>query len=322
MSLEIVKLSKSYENNWVLRDVDLQASEGRILGICGGTASGKSTLLEIIAGKVRPNAGSILIDGVDVTRTSAKSRDVTLFTSRETASLLDILGIGTQKESSGERQIALLDEALANAGKILLLDDPFTQVDKYLLQACIAKVRRAARSRDRIVIFASSDFSQVAAVSDDAAVLSGGITQSGAPQELYDFPELIDTARITGDNNLFEVRRLTSADAAFPEFHTIDGGHRIFVQLNDKTRLPAINRTVMLAIRPEQVSMAVGKSFPEDNLLRSVVTAITYQGATTLIEFDAAGLKLKARVFRIAGLNVGDECMIGLPPHRIVILKD
>lgn len=323
MSLEIAKLSKSYGNHWVLRDIDLLAQEGRVLGICGGTTSGKSTLLSTIAGHAKPNGGNIALDDLDVTKVSAKHRDISLFTARQNSGLLDIVGFGTHKESSGERQIQALDDAIANAGKVLLLDDPFTQVDKYRRQECFAKVRRAARSRDRIIIFASSDFGQIAAVADDAAILAGGsITQIGTPQQIYEKPEMIDAARITGDNNLFECRRLTSADADLPEFHTIDGGHRIFAQVGEKGRLPAINRNVMLAIRPEQISMSMGKSFPEDNLLRGVVTAIKFRGATTLVEFDAAGLALKARVFRTVGLNVGDECMLGLPPHRILILKD
>ena len=323
MSLEIAKLSKSHGDNWVLRDIDLTFREGRVFGICGGTAAGKSTLLNVIAGRLKPDGGSVTLDGNDITRIYAKLRGISLSASDGTKGILDALGIGSQKESTGERQIRSLDAAIANAGKVLLLDDPFNQVDEYRRLECIEKVRRAARSRDRIIIFASSDFTMIAAVADDAAILAdGSITQTGTPQELYEFPELINTARITGDNNLFEVRRLTSANAELPEFLTIDGGHKVFAQINEKSRLPAINRNVMLSIRPEQISMSMGKSFPEDNLVRGVVTAIRFRGATTLVEFDAAGLKLKARVFRTVGLSIGDECMLGLPPHRIIILKD
>jgi ABC-type sugar transport system ATPase subunit len=323
MSLEIAKLSKRHGNNWVLRDVDIHGREGRVLGICGATASGKSTLLNMIAGRTKPNGGSVTLDGIDVTGLSAKNSNITLVGSSQRHGFLELVGIGSAHGSSGELQIRALDEAIAGASKVLLLDDPFVQVDKYQRQECFAKVRRAARARDRIIVFASSDFAQIAAIADDAAILAAGsIVQTGTPQQIYENPEVIDAARITGANNLFEVRRLTSSNAELPEFHTIDGGHRIFAHLSDKGRLRAINRNVMLAIRPEQISISMGKSFPEDNLLRATVTGIKYRGSTTLIEFDAAGLALEARVFRTVGLNVGDECMLGLPPHRIVILKD
>jgi ABC-type Fe3+/spermidine/putrescine transport system ATPase subunit len=323
MSLEIVKLSKRHGNDWVLRDLDLTAREGRILGICGGTGSGKSTLLNMLVGQSKPDGGSILLDGNEVTKTSVKERGASLFTGRDTPGLLELLGFRSKSESSGEGQIRILDDGLANANRMVLLDDPFCHLDTHMRQECFGNVRRAARARDRIVIFASSDFSQIADLADDAAILaSGTIIQTGTPLELYENPEMIDAARITGEDNLFEARRLTAADAEFPEFHTIDGGHRIFAQLAEKNRVGAINRNVMLAIRPEQISMSIGKSFPEENSLRAVVTSIKFRGETTMIDFDAAGLKLKACVFRIAGLHIGDECMLGLPPHRVRILRD
>jgi ABC-type Fe3+/spermidine/putrescine transport system ATPase subunit len=196
-------------------------------------------------------------------------------------------------------------------------------MDAEVREECFTAVRRAARSRGRIVIFASSDFQQIAAVADDVAVLSGGsVIQTGTPQQVYEEPKTIAVTRLTGECNLLKARRLTSSDEALPEFFTVDGGHRIFAQTTEKNRLGAINQTVTLAIRPEQVAMSMGASFPEDNLLRGVVSAIKFRGATSLVEFDAAGLKVEARVFRIVGLNVGDECMLGLPPHRILILKD
>jgi len=323
MSLEITKLSKRLGNDWVLRDVDLVAQDARVLGLCGATGSGKSTLLSIIAGRLKPEGGTIFLDGRNITNASMKERGVSLLTGNHTPGLLNVIGLRSPKNSTGQRQIQVLDEVLQTDSKVVLLDDPFSQVDVHLRRECFAKVRRAAHARDRIVVVASSDFEQIADLADDAAILAGGsIVQTGLPHEMYENPETIEASRVTGDNNLFEARRLSSADAEFPEFHTIDGGHRIFAQTAEKGRLGAINRNVMLSIRPEQISMTVGKSFPEENSLRGVVTAIQFLGATTLVEFEASGLRLTVRVFRIGGLQVGDECMLGLPPHRIRILRD
>ena len=77
----------------------------------------------------------------------------------------------------------------------------------------------------------------------------------------------------------------------------------------------------MLGIRPEQISISFGASFPEDNLLKATLTGVQYMGATTLIQLDANGLKLEALVLRLVGLNPGDECMVGLPPERILIFS-
>src|SRR4030095_7170001 len=94
-------------------------------------------------------------------------------------------------------------------------------------------------------------------------------------------------AEITGRNNLFAARRLTSSKAEIPEFHTIDGGHRLFAQHIERGSLGALNQNVTLGIRPEQVSISFGASFPADNLLKAQVTGVKFLGATTLVDLDA-----------------------------------
>ncbi len=96
----------------------------------------------------------------------------------------------------------------------------------------------------------------------------------------------------------------------------------IFAQNVEKRKLGAITENLTLAIRPEQVSMTTVSSHAEDNLLRAVVTQIKFRGSTSLIEFDAEGLKLQTRVMKVGNIKVGDKCMLGLPPHRITILKN
>ncbi|MFM9904215.1 MAG: ATP-binding cassette domain-containing protein [Pyrinomonadaceae bacterium] len=322
MPLIVNKISKRFGNIWALRDVSFEAESGSIIGLFGASGSGKTTLLKTVAGLIKPNGGTITLGSQDITATKAKDRGITYQSGHEEAGLKQLFGAFSPGESSGERQLNIFKETMAHAGKVLLLDEPFSHMDSEMRSACFAAVRLAARQRDRVVIFASSDFDQIIEFADEAAFLSGGeIAQSGTPQDIYENPASVEAARMTGEANLIEARRLTSTDAELPEFHTIDGGHRIFAQNVEKKRLGPINQNMTLAIRPEQVSMSVGSSFPEDNLLRAVVTGITFRGPTSLIEFDAAGLKIQSRVFKVVGLKIGDECMLGLPPHRILILK-
>jgi putrescine transport system ATP-binding protein len=160
-------------------------------------------------------------------------------------------------------------------------------------------------------------------VGDEIAVLeSGSISRIGSPEEIYEAPATRHVASITGRCNIFEARRLTSSKTDIPEFQTICGAHRLFAEKADIAKLGSINRNISLAIRPENISISFGASFPEDNLLRAVVTKIQYLGETTSIEFDCSGLSLEALVFRLVGLHIGDECMLGLPPDRVRILKE
>ncbi len=322
MALQIDKLSKRFRNKWVLRDVGFTAEEGAVFGICGSTASGKSTLLNAIAGKTKTGGGSIFLDGRDLAEVKPKERGTQLVTSNGPAGFLGAFGSWGSQDSSGERQFSAIERAIAGDANVLLLDEPFSNMDAALRDECISKVTMAAESRGRIVVFASSDFDQLAMIADQIAMLdSTELSEPRTPQEFYEDPPTASAARLTGENNLFEARRLTSSDSDLPEFHTIEGGHRIFAFKGENTRLAPINQNSVLAIRPEQVVMSMGNSFPEDNLLKAVVMRIKFRGPTSLIEFDAGGLKLETRVFKVVGLKVGDECMLGLPPHRILILK-
>lgn len=90
----------------------------------------------------------------------------------------------------------------------------------------------------------------------------------------------------------------------------------------EKRSLGALNQNVWLGIRPEHISISFGASFPEDNLIKATITGVQFLGATTMVELDAEGLRLDALVPRLVGLNIGDTCMLGMPPDRIAIFKD
>ena len=312
MALKIEKLSKRYDNKWALRDVDLDVAEGEIFGIFGGTASGKTTLLRVIAGMEKPNRGRVAFDrnGISFAEVEQPSGVTSLFRRKKSDS------------SSGEERIAAFQGVFAKPTGLVLLDDPFCGIDAVERDRLMGKLKNA-KQNGSTVIFASSDYEQVAAICDRVAVLvKGEVAQIGFPQEVYENPASSAVAAIVGRNNLFAARRLTSTNADLPEFQTIEGSHRILAQPTAKFALGAINQNVILAIRPEQVSISFEASFPEDNILKAVVAAIRFLGPTTIVELDADGLRLESRVFRIVGLTVGDECMIAMPPHRIQVLKN
>lgn len=323
MPLVIDKISKRFGNKWALRDLSFAVEDGSVIGIFGPSGSGKSALLKTIAGAVKPNGGTISLNGQDITKIKAKDRGISLHSGHQEAGFKQLFTTFSGNGSNGEMQFDRFENVLKGSAKVILLDEPFCDMDTAHREMCFAAIRKAAKIRDRIVIFASSDFDQITRLTDEVAFLSDGvIIQSGTPHEIYDEPLSVAAAQMTGDNNLIAARRVSSTDAALPEFRTIEGSHRLFAQSTAKGRLGSINQNITLAIRPEQVSMSMGTSFPEDNLLKGKVTNIHFRGPTSIIEFDAAGLKLETRVFKVVGLKIGDECMLGLPPHRILILKD
>lgn len=324
MSLIIKNISKKFDKNWVLKDVSLEVKKGEILGLFGIVGVGKSTAIRVIAGAEDYDSGNIIFDSQDFSKLNCDERGFhfpkltndafwkSIFKNQKSSELAD-----------GEGQVLALEDALQKAEAVLLLDNQFCFMDKRLREENCEKLRKTTKEKNLAVIFATNDYDEIFSICDRVAVLHNGeIAQCGTPREVYEKPNSVTVAQTTGSNNLIEVRRLTSNKADVLEFQTIIGEHRLLIDKVEKSLLGAIHQNTSLAIRPEHVSISFGASFPEDNLLKAKITGITFNGATTSVYLDADGLKLEALVLRLVGLNIGDECMVGLPPDRILILKD
>jgi len=217
----------------------------------------------------------------------------------------------------------MINTVIGSGQSIVALDDPVAALDRETRSHILERIRDASNEKQLTVIYATADFETAATVADRIAVLAdGSIQQIGTPEEIYESPANTRVALLTGRCNLIEARRLTSTKFDIPEFQTVKGDHRLFAERADIAKLGAINRNVYLAIRPEDISMSFGASFPEDNLLKAVVTGVKYLGPITIVELAANGLELEAAVLRLVGLDVGQECVVGLPPDRVRILRD
>jgi putative spermidine/putrescine transport system ATP-binding protein len=310
MPLKVEKISKRYNNDWVLRDVGFEASDGEIFGVFGANGSGKSVLLRIISGHEKPNGGIV-----------GSAHPISVFEMPRRSRLGALFGSG-KGDGDYRTRAARIREFVDAANGVLLLDEPFDGLDAPVRRESVTHLRRAARDRGLTVLVATHDADLVFEACDRAVILfAKDAIQTGTPRELYDAPDSVAAALALGHVNLIEARRMSKSSSEIPEFHTIAGGHRLFTQKTEKRLLGAINQNVFLAIRPEHVSISFGASFPEDNLLRATVTEVSYRGSTTLVSLDAEGLALEARVLRLVGLDIGDQCMVGLPPDRIMVLS-
>jgi len=324
MSLIINNLSKKYDNNWVIKDVSLQVEKGEILGLFGVVAEGKTTVIRVLAGVEPLNDGTIFYNSQDLTNRNCDERGFNFpkLTNEEFWKSL----FSTQKSSQladGEGQVLALEHALQNASDVLLLDNQFCFMDRITRERNCEKLRTAVKEKNLSCVFATNDYNEVFSICDRVSVLHNGvIVQTGTPREVFENPNCVAVARVTGRNNLIEARRLTSSIADTPEFQTLVGEHRLFTDKVEKDAPDGIDENATLVIRPEHVSISFGASFPEDNLLRAEITGTSFLGSTTLIKLNANGLLLEALVLRLVGLNVGEECMVGLPPDRILVLKD
>ena len=312
MTLSVSDLTVSFDGRPVLSDISFRVKGGEVFGFFGPSGSGKSVLLRAVSGELKPDRGEITAMSPEFpVEPSGGGFFGWLKHSR------------TPADATGKIRFEAVRDAAEKASSLLLLDDPFCAMDRDQRALSIATLRRNARERGITVIVASSDFSEMLAACDQIALLDAGrIVQTGDPRIVYDQPGTAAAASLTGPNNIFQARRLSSSKSELPEFQTIEGEHRIFARRPDGRNLGPLNQNVTLSIRPEQISISFGASFPEDNLLKADVTAITFQGPTTLLSLNAGGLTLDALVPRVVGLEIGSECMLGLPPDRIQVFPN
>lgn len=292
MPIKLDNASKRIRNQWVFRDVSFEISDGEVFGIFGPNGAGKSELLASLPGGISEPGGF----------------------------LQKLFGSG--KEPLSDR-LKKVNDTIASASQSLVLPDPFSGLDAFNRVEVADAIRKTAVDKRLPVLISTADFADVLAICDRAAILAGGyIQQIGTPQELYDEPSNRLVAELTGRCNLIEARRLTSSKSEMPEFQTIDGEHRLFTQKMELRTLGAINKNAVLAIRPEQIVLSFGASFPEDNLLKAVISNVQFYGPSTYVELDCEGLRLEAMVTKLVGIGIGGECMVGLPPDRIRVLAE
>ncbi|MEP6925643.1 MAG: ABC transporter ATP-binding protein [Pyrinomonadaceae bacterium] len=356
--LKLENLSKHYGNFGAVRDLTLEIERGEFFGILGASGSGKTTILRMIAGLQEPSSGKIIFDGQDLTELAPEKRDFGIvFQNYALLPQLNVfenvaLGLKARKLdkdtieskvtellslvksedfaerrvdelSGGQQQRVAIAMALAIEPQLLLFDEPLSNLDAALREETRGELRELVKKLGLTALYVTHDQDEVFALCDRIAVMENGqLLQIGTPRELYDHPQSVAVARFLGRNNLIQAARLPSSKIPMPEFQTLAGEHRLFVDKTEKENLGAINQIVTLAIRPENVILPFGAAFPEDNLFKATVVAIQYFGTTTRIVLDANGLQIETIVLRLVGLNVGDDCMVSLPPNRISVFKD
>ena len=358
MFLSLKLISKRYGATRAVENLSLQVDRGEFFGLLGPSGCGKTTTLRMIAGLETPDAGLIEFDGRDITRLSAEKRgfgmvfqnyalfphlnvfDNVAFGLRarrrppkaevkkkadQALAMVQLPGYEQRRVdelSGGQQQRVAIARAIAIEPALLLFDEPLSNLDVALREETRGELRELVKRLGLTAIYVTHDQDEAFALCDRIGVMSNGrLVQTGSPRDLYERPANISIARFLGRNNFIKAMRLSKRQDSNGEFKTLEGGHTLSVPVNSLDVAP-INKPVVLAIRPEYVSITEGASFPADNVLRAIVREVNFAGATTTVKLDANGLALEVVVLRLVGLAPGDSCMVGLPPSRISVLNE
>jgi len=237
--LILENVGKKIKNAYLVRNINLRVEEGEIKIILGASGSGKTTILNIISGIIRPDDGRVIIDGEDITDKKIEERnigfvfqDLGLFYSMNVAENLayglrirkmDISEINVRVRdiakrlsieehllkfpsqlSGGERQLVALGRTLITEPKVILMDEPLSSLDTFLRNSMRWYIKDLRKNFDITIIYVTHDLEDAEILGDSVAVLeAGNIIQDGRKNDVISFPKCRKVAEILG-YNIFE----------------------------------------------------------------------------------------------------------------------
>jgi len=237
--LQLDKLTLAYGDTVAVKDLDLSIAKGELVALLGPSGCGKTTTMRSIAGLLAPLSGRITLDGDEITRVSANKRNVGLvfqsyalfphLTVYENVAFgLRLKGIGGNdldakvsagiksvglakfadrrpaELSGGQQQRVALARSMVMEPKVLLLDEPLSNLDARLRLEMRAELQRVQKETGVTMIFVTHDQIEALALADRIVVmLNGGIEQIGTPEEIYNKPVSAFVADFVGFENVF-----------------------------------------------------------------------------------------------------------------------
>jgi putative spermidine/putrescine transport system ATP-binding protein len=350
--IKAIGIGKSFGHFRALNDLTLDIGRGEFLALLGPSGSGKTTFLMILAGFMPPTDGRLLSDGVDITERPAELRAAgmvfqgyALFPHmsveaniafplkvrkrpaedirRRVATMIDRVGLsGHEKKlpsqlSGGQQQRVALARALVFEPGVLLLDEPFSALDKSLRGQMQAEVKRLHEETGTTFVFVTHDQSEALALASRIAIFNHGeLLQVGTPQEVYDRPANRFTAEFLGEINMLPlngVRLENGAATGLCEDRTIT--------LRGAPR--DISGDAVLAVRPEYMTIR-SEAAPGENGIAATTTASTYLGAATKLDLQTRqGTRLSVSVpneIAADALRGGNSVWLTWPAERGVLL--
>ncbi|MCC8373563.1 ABC transporter ATP-binding protein [Photorhabdus sp. HUG-39] len=341
--VELKNVTKRFGSNTVIDNLELSIPQGHMVTLLGPSGCGKTTVLRLVAGLEKPSEGKMFIDGEDVTDRSIQQRDICMvFQSyalfphmslgenigyglkmlgrpkaeirervKEALELVDLGGFDDRyvdQISGGQQQRVALARALTLKPKVLLFDEPLSNLDANLRRSMREKIRELQQQFNITSLYVTHDQSEAFAVSDAVLVMNKGkIMQIGTPQTLYRQPASEFMASFMGDANIFPA----TLGADYVEIFQ----YRLPRPTNFTTNL----QSVTVGVRPEAITLSRNGNISQRCTISHVAymgpqyeVTVDWQGQTLLLQINATQLQP----------DVGDHYYLEIHPFGMFILAE
>lgn len=297
--IELKELTKNFEDQQVLRGINLDIHENEFLTLLGPSGCGKTTTLRIIAGFEEPSSGEVIFGGKDISKVPPYKREVnTVFQKyalfphmnvfeniafglnikkmdkklikQKVANMLKLVDLeGYEKRdvamlSGGQQQRVAIARALVNEPKVLLLDEPLGALDAKLRKEMQIELKKIQKEVGITFVFVTHDQEEALSMSDTVVVMNEGeIQQIGTPIDIYNEPENRFVASFIGESNIIEGTMVKDYLVSFDgfQFECVDRGFED-------------DEPVEVVLRPEDLDIVE----PEKAKITGTVTSVTFKG--------------------------------------------
>jgi len=343
--LAIRDIEKSFGPRTVLHSISLSLNRGEIGCLLGRSGCGKTTLLRLIAGFETPDKGSISIDGTSISTPDRVLppeergigmvfQDYALFphlTAAENigfglhalparerkervAELLSVIGLPDTADryphelSGGQQQRIALARALAPRPSLLLLDEPFSNLDPTLRESLSEEVRAILKNQDTTALLVTHDQKEGFAMADRIAVMDQGrILQWDTPKAVYETPAVPEVCEFIGEGVLLR--------------GVVEDENTMATALGKIRGKPATDLAkgapIRILIRPDEIEI------DEKGAARGTVTRKTFRGKETLYNIKLSDSEtITALSDNNRDLKIGDRCPLKCRPKRLVVYPE
>jgi spermidine/putrescine transport system ATP-binding protein len=335
-------LRKTYDDLVAVDGISLTVKEGELFCLLGPSGCGKSTTLRMLAGLERPSAGSIHVDGVDVTYDPPYDRDSAMVfqswalfpqrtvienvafglkmrgvdpderreRAREALELVQLSGKADQSVvelSGGQKQRVALARSLVVEPSILLLDEPLSNLDKKLREQMQIELGNIQTRLDQTAIYVTHDQDEAFTLADRIGIMNDGqLVQSGPVREVFNDPKNAFVEDFLGDTNFVD-GTVTG---------TGHGGSRVDTDLGVELPTPdgvdsaANGQAVTLSLQPENIRVgANGGADERDIVLTGTVEEVIYRGSVVRYHVALGGSQVffERRTGDALAVDEGDE---------------